>query len=68
MMRRVAALVAAVAIHAAGADVIYELVDRQYVKPWYQRFVGGLGRYKRSATHPPFVHIDARGSHARWGR
>jgi hypothetical protein len=50
------------------ADVIYELVDRQYGKTWYQRFAGGLGRYKRSAAHPPFVHIDARGSHARWGR
>jgi hypothetical protein len=50
------------------ADVIYELVDRQYGKPWYQYFVGGLGRYRRSAAHGPFVHIDVRGSHARWGR
>lgn len=50
------------------ADVLYELVDRQYGKPWYQSFVGGLGRYKRNETHGPFVHIDARGTHARWGR
>ena len=43
-------------------------IDRQYGKPWYQYFVGGLGRYRRSETHGPFVHIDVRGSHARWGR
>lgn len=29
---------------------------------------GGLGSYKANAVHGPFVHIDARGRPARWGR
>jgi hypothetical protein len=29
-------------------------------------FVGGLGRYGRTASHGPFVHVDARGFQARW--
>lgn len=30
------------------------------------KFVGGLGRYGRTASHGPFVHVDARGFQARW--
>ncbi|MEO7521330.1 MAG: hypothetical protein ABIW79_05890 [Gemmatimonas sp.] len=29
--------------------------------------VGGIGIYKATAAHGPFVHIDVRGSRARWG-
>lgn len=29
---------------------------------------GGIGSYKANAVHGPFVHIDARGTKARWGR
>ena len=29
---------------------------------------GGLGSYKANAVHGPFVHVDARGRPARWGR
>jgi len=28
---------------------------------------GGLGIYKRTSAHGPFVHVDARGFNARWG-
>jgi uncharacterized protein YcbK (DUF882 family) len=28
---------------------------------------GGLGAYGATAAHGPFVHIDVRPSHARWG-
>jgi len=27
---------------------------------------GGMGVYRRNATHGPFVHVDARGYRARW--
>lgn len=30
------------------------------------KFVGGLGLYRRTASHGPFVHVDARGFQARW--
>jgi hypothetical protein len=29
--------------------------------------VGGIGIYKATSAHGPFVHIDVRGSRARWG-
>jgi uncharacterized protein YcbK (DUF882 family) len=28
--------------------------------------VGGMGLYRRNAAHGPFVHVDARGTRARW--
>jgi hypothetical protein len=49
------------------ADVVYEIVDALYGKPFYERFVGGLARYRKTSNHGPFVHIDVRGRRARWG-
>lgn len=49
------------------AGVIYDIIDGMYGRPWYRRFLGGLGRYKRTSNHGPFVHVDARGFRARWG-
>ena len=49
------------------AAVIYEILDKMYGKKWYEIFVGGLGRYKKTASHGPFIHVDVRGFRARWG-
>jgi hypothetical protein len=49
------------------AGVLYEIVDGLYGKPFYKRFLGGLGQYRRNANHGPFVHVDVRGFRARWG-
>ena len=49
------------------AHVLYEIVDAMLGKPWYEPFVGGLGLYKKTPSHGPFVHVDARGFRARWG-
>jgi len=49
------------------AKVLYDIIDEMYGKPWYEVFVGGLGRYKKTASHGPFVHVDVRGFRARWG-
>lgn len=49
------------------ADAIYDIIDEMYGQPWYAPFIGGLGRYKRTKDHGPFVHVDTRGFHARWG-
>jgi hypothetical protein len=48
------------------ADVIYDIVDQLYGKPWYERFLGGLARYRKTSSHGPFVHVDVRGTRARW--
>ncbi len=49
------------------AAILYDIIDEMYGKPWYKPFVGGLARYKKTFSHGPFVHIDVRGFHARWG-
>ncbi|HKF43433.1 MAG TPA: hypothetical protein VKG01_10055 [Thermoanaerobaculia bacterium] len=45
-------------ILAAAADA----VERQHPE-----LVGGIGIYPATSAHGPFVHIDARGTRARWG-
>lgn len=49
------------------AAVVYDIIDGLYGKPWYEIFTGGLGRYRKTADHGPFVHVDVRGFRARWG-
>lgn len=50
------------------ADVLYDLFDVVPGKREYELFVGGLGLYGATPSHGPFVHVDARGFRARWGR
>lgn len=52
----------------ADAAVFYELVDGLSGSPAYGRFVGGLGEYGSTSAHGPFIHVDVRGTKARWGR
>ncbi len=54
-------------IDVYDAGVLYDLIDRLYGKKSYEPYVGGLGRYKANAVHGPFVHVDVRGTRARWG-
>ena len=54
-------------INYKDARVIYDIIDALYGKKWYARFVGGLGNYKKTSHHGPFVHVDVRGFRARWG-
>jgi uncharacterized protein YcbK (DUF882 family) len=37
------------------------------VEAKHPELTGGIGIYPGSGAHGPFVHIDARGRHARWG-
>ncbi len=54
-------------IDVEDAGVLYDLVDRQQGKKEFEPFIGGLGRYRTTASHGPFIHVDARGFRARWG-
>jgi len=49
------------------AQILYDIIDELYGKAFYTPYVGGLGKYKKTSAHGPFVHIDVRGFHARWG-
>jgi hypothetical protein len=48
------------------AGIIYDIIDGMYGSPWYEPFAGGLGRYRSTASHGPFVHVDVRGFRVRW--
>ncbi len=51
------------------AAILYDIIDELYPQPWYKPLIGGLGLYKeRPGVRGPFVHIDARGNRARWGK
>lgn len=54
-------------INYLDAAIIYDIVDEMYGKPFYERFIGGLGWYKKRTNHGPFVHVDFRGFRTRWG-
>ncbi len=50
------------------AAVVYDIVDDLFGRPFYAPFTGGLGRYRKTTAHGPFVHVDVRGFRARWGQ
>lgn len=49
------------------AAILHDIIDAMYGKPWNSRFIGGLAKYAKTASHGPFVHVDVRGFRARWG-
>lgn len=48
------------------AEYLFDFISRISEKPSLKELVGGLGRYKPTKHHGPFVHVDARGSKAKW--
>ena len=45
---------------------LYDDVDRMLARPGFGRLQGGMGYYPATSAHPPFVHVDVRGTRARW--
>ena len=52
-------------IDTRDALAFARIVDRVEVK--YPELAGGVGLYRVVPGHGPFVHVDARGQHVRWG-
>lgn len=50
----------------SDADFLYDYAAKLYAN--LKVVKGGLGSYGSNSAHGPFVHIDARGTPARWGR
>jgi len=48
------------------AEVLYRLIDAAAARPEAQGLIGGLGKYRSTAAHGPFVHVDVRNRKARW--
>jgi uncharacterized protein YcbK (DUF882 family) len=47
------------------SDLIIQAVER--VETAHPELTGGMGRYHATHAHGPFVHVDVRGTAARWG-
>lgn len=54
-------------ITKADANWLYDYAQKLF-KQRTDLPKGGLGAYRANAVHGPFVHVDGRGSTARWGR
>ena len=44
----------------------YDRIEDLLALKTFQRFQGGMGYYPATTAHPPFVHVDVRGTKARW--
>ncbi|MBK6488146.1 MAG: DUF882 domain-containing protein [Gemmatimonadetes bacterium] len=52
-------------VDTRDAMVVIQSVER--VESMHPDLVGGAGLYRATTAHGPFVHVDVRGSRARWG-
>ncbi len=52
-------------VNTRDAQLLAEAAARVEAK--HPDLVGGIGIYKATSAHGPFVHIDVRGTRARWG-
>lgn len=49
------------------ASKLYLIADAYVQRSGRSDLRGGVGQYKKNAAHGPFVHVDVRGTRARWG-
>ena len=48
------------------AKYLFDAIERMLARPGFQTLQGGMGFYPATSGHPPFVHLDVRGTKARW--
>jgi hypothetical protein len=53
-------------VNAKDVKIMVDAIEA--VERDYPELVGGLGLYHATRTHGLFVHVDVRGTRARWGR
>ena len=54
-------------IDVRDSKFLYDQIETLMAADPSHRLEGGLGFYPGTAAHPPFVHLDVRGTAARWG-
>jgi hypothetical protein len=53
-------------IDVSDSKYLYDEIESWLADKDAQRFQGGMGFYPATSAHPPFVHVDVRGTRARW--
>ncbi|NVJ65819.1 MAG: peptidase M15A [Gammaproteobacteria bacterium] len=54
-------------VNKADAMYLYQVANNHAIHDHRQDLLGGIGVYKENSVRGPFVHVDVRGSKARWG-
>jgi hypothetical protein len=54
------------AVDVGDSKFLYDEVEKMLALKELQKFQGGMGFYRATSAHPPFVHVDVRGTKARW--
>lgn len=54
-------------INKDDAHYLYQVANNPEIHDHRDDLIGGIGVYKANAAHGPFVHVDVRGTKARWG-
>jgi len=53
-------------VNIGDSQFLYDRIEELFSAKALLKFEGGLGFYPATAAHPPFVHVDVRGTKARW--
>lgn len=53
-------------VDVRDADLLHGIVERMDADPALGPLLGGLGKYRTTPNHGPFIHLDTRGYRARW--
>jgi hypothetical protein len=53
-------------VDVSDARFLYDRIEALLAPKSFERFQGGMGYYPPTSAHPPFVHVDVRGTKARW--
>jgi peptidase M15-like protein len=53
-------------VDIVDSKFLYDRIEEWFDDRSFRKFEGGLGFYPATAAHPPFVHVDVRGTKARW--
>ena len=53
-------------IDVSDSKFLFDQIEQLLAEREGQKFQGGMGFYPGNSAHPPFVHVDVRGTRARW--
>lgn len=53
-------------VSIADATHLYQMADSLVTRIGRKDLTGGVGKYDKTSSHGPFIHIDVRGTKARW--
>ncbi|HEV2985955.1 MAG TPA: hypothetical protein VGX46_16275, partial [Vicinamibacterales bacterium] len=53
-------------IDVRDSKFLFDEIEQLLAEKEGRKFQGGMGFYPATSAHPPFVHVDVRGTAARW--